>query len=106
MVGGEKEEHNRAMGEYDQTYCNHLSLCSCCSGDQLPSPVTQRRAPAPTNGDYEQEKKLVAEITAPGGVKAAPPRDMLASFITRSVNRYWPESTVYMYHVWYSECEA
>ena len=84
MVGGEKEEHNRAMGEYDQTYCNHLSLCSCCSGDQLPSPVTQRRAPAPTNGDYEQEKKLVAEITAPGGVKAAPPRDMLASFITRS----------------------
>ena len=34
-------------------------------------------------GGNEQERRLVAEITAPGGVKAAPPRDMLATFITR-----------------------
>ncbi len=31
----------------------------------------------------EQERRLVDEITAPGGVKAAPPREMLASFINR-----------------------
>ena len=31
----------------------------------------------------EQERRLVEEITAPGGVKAAPPREVLAAFITR-----------------------
>ena len=33
----------------------------------------------------EQERLLVEEITAPGGVRAAPPRDVLNNFITRSV---------------------
>eukprot|EP00731_Ephydatia_muelleri_P028429 Em0020g73a len=31
----------------------------------------------------EQERLLVEEITAPGGVRAAPPRDVLNNFITR-----------------------
>lgn len=31
----------------------------------------------------EQEKRLVDEITAPGGVRAAPPREMLSSFVSR-----------------------
>ena len=30
-----------------------------------------------------QEEKLVNEITAPGGVKSLPPRDMLNSFLSR-----------------------
>ena len=32
----------------------------------------------------EQERRLVDDITAPGGVKAAPPRDSLNRFISRS----------------------
>lgn len=32
----------------------------------------------------EQERLLVEEITAPGGVKAAPPRESLNAFINRS----------------------
>ena len=32
----------------------------------------------------EQERLLVEEITAPGGVRAAPPRESLNTFITRS----------------------
>ena len=32
----------------------------------------------------EQERRLVDDITAPGGVKAAPPRDSLNKFISRS----------------------
>lgn len=32
----------------------------------------------------EQERLLVEEITAPGGVRAAPPRDRLNAFIARS----------------------
>ena len=31
----------------------------------------------------EQERRLVDDITAPGGVKAAPPRDTLSTFISR-----------------------
>ena len=31
----------------------------------------------------EQECRLVDDITAPGGIKAAPPRDSLNSFISR-----------------------
>lgn len=31
----------------------------------------------------EQEQRLVDEITAPGGVRAAPPRESLNKFITR-----------------------
>ncbi len=31
----------------------------------------------------EQERRLVDEITTPGGIKAAPPREMLASFVSR-----------------------
>ena len=31
----------------------------------------------------EQERKLVDDITAPGGIKAAPPRDSLNRFIAR-----------------------
>ena len=33
----------------------------------------------------EQEQKLVDDITAPGGVRAAPPRESLNKFITRWV---------------------
>lgn len=32
----------------------------------------------------EQERLLVEEITAPGGVRAAPPRESLNTFINRS----------------------
>ena len=32
----------------------------------------------------EQERLLVEEITAPGGVRAAPPRESLNAFINRS----------------------
>ena len=32
----------------------------------------------------EQERRLVDDITAPGGVRAAPPRESLNTFITRS----------------------
>lgn len=31
----------------------------------------------------EQERKLVDEITAPGGVRAAPSRELLTTFVTR-----------------------
>ena len=34
----------------------------------------------------EQERLLVEEITAPGGVRAAPPRESLNTFINRSDN--------------------
>ena len=34
----------------------------------------------------EQERLLVEEITAPGGVRAAPPRERLNAFINRSAN--------------------
>ena len=34
----------------------------------------------------EQERMLVDDITAPGGVKAAPPRDSLNKFISRFVS--------------------
>ncbi len=44
----------------------------------------------PQNDDHdleststEQEKRLVDDITAPGGVKAAPPREMLIKFVSR-----------------------
>lgn len=33
----------------------------------------------------EQEQRLVDDITAPGGVRAAPPRESLNAFITRFV---------------------
>ena len=32
----------------------------------------------------EQERRLVEEITAPGGVRAAPPRERLNAFVNRS----------------------
>ena len=31
----------------------------------------------------EQEKRLVDDITAPGGVRVAPTREMMSSFISR-----------------------
>ena len=31
----------------------------------------------------EQERRLVEEITAPGGIKVAPPRELLTVFVTR-----------------------
>ncbi|XP_064406565.1 uncharacterized protein LOC135351492 isoform X2 [Halichondria panicea] len=44
----------------------------------------------PQNGGHdleststEQEKRLVDDITAPGGIKAAPPREMLVKFVSR-----------------------
>ena len=37
----------------------------------------------PKAGSGDREKMLVEEITAPGGVRAAPPRDVLNTFITR-----------------------
>ena len=34
----------------------------------------------------EQERRLVEEITTPGGVRAAPPRERLNAFVNRSVS--------------------
>ena len=36
-------------------------------------------------GDNEQERKLVDEITAPAGVRAAPPKEDLKTFISRYI---------------------
>ena len=43
----------------------------------------QETTPTISPIDNEQERKLVDEITAPGGVRAAPSRELLTTFITR-----------------------
>lgn len=42
-------------------------------------------APTSSSGHSEQERKLVDEITAPGGVRTAPTREAMTTFINRYV---------------------
>ena len=70
-----------------------LSLL-CPFSFSLFSPQVQQQAEAqpqdtsqtdsgPVEHAMEQERRLVEEITAPGGIKPAPPRDALNNFIIR-----------------------
>jgi hypothetical protein len=67
----------------------------------VPEQVVREDNHVETTEDYEdrnteQERRLVDDITAPGGIKAAPPRDSLNKFISRLAQNHFTAVHIYI----------
>lgn len=58
-------------------YIYKLPYMECATSRKLET------TPTSSEGHNEQEMRLVDEITAPGGVRTAPTREAMTSFISR-----------------------
>ena len=56
----------------------HDNYYTSCTFSQVNAGTTPTRAV-----DNEQERKLVEDITTPGGIRVAPPKEDLVRFISR-----------------------
>lgn len=76
--------NNTAPSTSSPSFSSQAATSPSVANTHVSPPSSASSAPPAPSSSLDVERRLVDEITTPAGVRAAPPRDALASFVTRA----------------------